>query len=341
LGEILLAQAEVLAHLDCELAEGLGEAGLERGASSGTFASAREQGLAKGDPDRDAAAGTPETGEDVAAVAAHDDAGNDGSAGHLGQAGYAGPRGSAFQHRTGAIANAALREDADRMAGTQAGKGDADGLPVEVGAVHGEGVDGSQPCGEEGLLEELDHAHPIDLAAGGDPEEGGIEVADVVCRKNPRALAAAHLRPQDVDFDKRCEEHFRDQPRDVVKQNPHGREAKEPLIKWEGHLLEAKERLAVVTIPGNDSGGFEPWIKNMNSPLMQFFRKALGREPALHPVDRGIARQWVKKRLAAIYPEFRNDPQALEAAYQALSLEPRLGTEEGDQAAYFEMTLPE
>ena len=79
----------------------------------------------------------------------------------------------------------------------------------------------------------------------------------------------------------------------------------------------------------------------MNSPLMQFFRKALGREPALHPIDRGIARQWVKKRLVAIYPELRNDPQALEEAYRTLSLEPRLGTEEGDQAAYVEMTLPE
>lgn len=78
----------------------------------------------------------------------------------------------------------------------------------------------------------------------------------------------------------------------------------------------------------------------MNSPLMQFFRKALGREPALHPIDQGLARQWVKKRLALIYPELKNDPEALEEAYRTLSLEPRLGTEEGEQAAYFEMTLP-
>jgi hypothetical protein len=78
----------------------------------------------------------------------------------------------------------------------------------------------------------------------------------------------------------------------------------------------------------------------MNSPLMQFFRKALSREPALHPLDQGIARQWVKKRLAAIYPELKNDPQALEEAYRSFSMEPRLGTEEGEHAAYFEMTLP-
>jgi len=32
----------------------------------------------------------------------------------------------------------------------------------------------------------------------------------------------------------------------------------------------------------------------MNSPLMEFFRKALKREPALHPIDQGLAKQWVK-----------------------------------------------
>jgi len=74
--------------------------------------------------------------------------------------------------------------------------------------------------------------------------------------------------------------------------------------------------------------------------MMQFFKKALGREHPLHPVEKGMAKQWVKKRLAVIYPELKNDPKALEEAYRSLSLEPRLGTEEGDQAAYFEMILP-
>lgn len=74
--------------------------------------------------------------------------------------------------------------------------------------------------------------------------------------------------------------------------------------------------------------------------MMKFFQKALGREPALHPIDRGMAKNWVKKRLIVIYPELKHDPKALEEAYRTLSLEPRLGTEEGDQAAYFEMTLP-
>jgi hypothetical protein len=78
----------------------------------------------------------------------------------------------------------------------------------------------------------------------------------------------------------------------------------------------------------------------MNSSLMQFFRKALGREPVLHPIDRGMAKHWVKKRLVSVFPELKDDPKGLEAAYRSLSLEPRLGTDEGDNAAYFEMTLP-
>ena len=78
----------------------------------------------------------------------------------------------------------------------------------------------------------------------------------------------------------------------------------------------------------------------MNSPLMQFFKRALGREPRLHPIDRGMAKRWIKQRLLAVFPELRNDPRALEQAYRDLSLEPKLGTEEGDAGTFFEMTQP-
>ena len=78
----------------------------------------------------------------------------------------------------------------------------------------------------------------------------------------------------------------------------------------------------------------------MNSPLMQFFKRALGREPALHPIDRGLAKRWIKQRLMKVFPELRNDPKALEEAYRGLNLEPKLGTEEGEAAAYFEMNVP-
>ena len=79
----------------------------------------------------------------------------------------------------------------------------------------------------------------------------------------------------------------------------------------------------------------------MNSPLMKFFKRALGREPALHPIDRRMAKHWIKQRLSKTFPHLRNNPEALEKAYRAMSLEPRLGTEEGDAAAYFELSMPE
>ena len=44
-------------------------------------------------------------------------------------------------------------------------------------------------------------------------------------------------------------------------------------------------------------------------------------ERPLHAIDRRIAKEWIKKRLVALYPELRGDPTALEAAYHELSLE--------------------
>jgi hypothetical protein len=77
------------------------------------------------------------------------------------------------------------------------------------------------------------------------------------------------------------------------------------------------------------------------TPLMEFFKRALGREPRLNPVHHGMAKYWIKRRLAAVFPELRNNPKALEKAYRELGLEPKLGSEEGDAAVYFEMTLPD
>ena len=53
-----------------------------------------------------------------------------------------------------------------------------------------------------------------------------------------------------------------------------------------------------------------------------------------------MAKQFIKRRLAIVFPELRNDPVALEKAYRALNLQPREGTEEGDAMTYFEITLP-
>lgn len=57
--------------------------------------------------------------------------------------------------------------------------------------------------------------------------------------------------------------------------------------------------------------------------LREFFNRALGLAPKVHPVDRGLARLWTKQRLVAVFPELRGDARGLEAAYRALDLEPK------------------
>ena len=75
--------------------------------------------------------------------------------------------------------------------------------------------------------------------------------------------------------------------------------------------------------------------------VFQLIKRAFRQEEPLHPVDRGMAKLWIKRRLAAVFPELRDNPPALEKAYRSLNLEPRAGREEGDAETVFEMTLPE
>lgn len=77
----------------------------------------------------------------------------------------------------------------------------------------------------------------------------------------------------------------------------------------------------------------------MGSGIVDFFKRHLGAEKPLHPIDQRAAKHWVKQRLAHIFPELRNDPEALEQAYQDLSMEPRPGTGKGG-ATVFEAILP-
>ena len=74
--------------------------------------------------------------------------------------------------------------------------------------------------------------------------------------------------------------------------------------------------------------------------LFQLIKRAFRAEPALHPIEQKMAKRWIKQRLVAVYPELRRDAAALEQAYQSLSLDPRPGTEEGEEGTIFEMTAP-
>jgi hypothetical protein len=75
--------------------------------------------------------------------------------------------------------------------------------------------------------------------------------------------------------------------------------------------------------------------------VFHLIKRAFSHEPPLHPVDRGLAKRWIKQRLAAVFPELRKSPAALEKAYKSLSLEPRPGQHEGEAETVFEVHLPE
>ena len=71
--------------------------------------------------------------------------------------------------------------------------------------------------------------------------------------------------------------------------------------------------------------------------FLQIIKRSLGREPKLHPLDGRIAKRWIKQRLVACFPELRNNPAALERAYQALDLDARPGVYEGEPETVFEI----
>jgi hypothetical protein len=70
--------------------------------------------------------------------------------------------------------------------------------------------------------------------------------------------------------------------------------------------------------------------------ITSMLKRVLGMGPVVHPVDRGLAKRWIKQRLLVVFPELRGNPQALEAAYRSLSLDPRPG-EPGENETVFEI----
>jgi len=73
--------------------------------------------------------------------------------------------------------------------------------------------------------------------------------------------------------------------------------------------------------------------------IFDYLKEKLHGEPPLNPVERGMAKRWVKERLKHIFPELRNDPKRLEEAYQSLTIEPRPGTGKGGETM-FEIIVP-
>ena len=74
--------------------------------------------------------------------------------------------------------------------------------------------------------------------------------------------------------------------------------------------------------------------------LFKLIKRAFGHEPPLHPIDRQMAKRWIKQRLVNVYPHLRNNPEALERAYRTLNLEPRENSNPNEPDTIFEMELP-
>jgi len=75
--------------------------------------------------------------------------------------------------------------------------------------------------------------------------------------------------------------------------------------------------------------------------VFQLVKRAFRHEPPIHPVDRQLAKRWIKQRLVTVFPELRSNPAALERAYQSLGMEPRPGKVEGEADTVFEVQLPD
>jgi hypothetical protein len=73
--------------------------------------------------------------------------------------------------------------------------------------------------------------------------------------------------------------------------------------------------------------------------LYQIVKRALGVPEVIHPVDLGLAKRWTKQRLVAVFPELRDNPEALEAAYRSLGLDAHPGAGQGGTTLY-EVNLP-
>ena len=73
--------------------------------------------------------------------------------------------------------------------------------------------------------------------------------------------------------------------------------------------------------------------------ILEYLKSRMNGVAPVTPVERVMAKRWVKERLKRIFPELRHDPKALEEAYQALSLEPLPGAGKGG-ATLFEVVLP-
>lgn len=80
----------------------------------------------------------------------------------------------------------------------------------------------------------------------------------------------------------------------------------------------------------------------MTHGILEFFRRTLVGEAPIHPIDRRMAKHWIKRRLVAVYPQLQLDPEGLERAYRELSLElQEVEGADGERERTFSLRIPE
>lgn len=82
------------------------------------------------------------------------------------------------------------------------------------------------------------------------------------------------------------------------------------------------------------------YLPVMPSALWQFFQEKISGEKPLDSTSRKATKYWIKIQLLRIFPELRDDPDALEELYRELDLEARKGAGKGG-SDIFEIKLPQ
>jgi hypothetical protein len=78
----------------------------------------------------------------------------------------------------------------------------------------------------------------------------------------------------------------------------------------------------------------------MKLGFLDFLRESLKDEQPVAPIDRLMAKRWVKERLKRLFPHLRNDPVGLERAYKELGIQAHDGAGKGGTTIY-EIKVPE
>src|ERR1700740_3445697 len=117
----------------------------------------------------------------------------------MGESGYARSQGCAFQNRTCAIANSALRKETNNSAGLQTLECRPDGGSISAITVGWKSVNRAQKKSYYRIWKKLGHGHPIDFSPNDSGNDERIKMADVIRGEEKGAVTARDFTLQDMN----------------------------------------------------------------------------------------------------------------------------------------------